>query len=109
PAPDLYQGQSLLPLVRGEAPQNWRTDFFAEHLMDRDNVPKWEGVRTERFVYARYFGQSPVYEFLHDLHVDPDQLENFADDPNYQDTLSRLRQRTDAFKAEYESAREAHR
>ena len=108
PQPDLYQGQSFMPLVYGKTPEEWRTDFFCEHLMDRDGLPKWEGVRTERFVYARYFGQSPVYEFLHDLQVDPDQLENFADDPSYQDTLIRLRQRTEAFKTQYEAARQAH-
>lgn len=98
-----------MPLVYGKTPEDWRTDFFCEHLMDRDNIPKWEGVRTERFVYARYFEQSPVYEFLHDLQIDPEQLENFADDPSYQDTLIRLRQRTEAFKTQYEDARQAHR
>src|SRR5688500_6989297 len=41
--PTSYQGRSLRPLVEGETPADWRTDFFAEHLMDHPQLPKWEG------------------------------------------------------------------
>ena len=34
----------------------------------------------------------PPYEFLHDLQRDPDQLKNFAEDPEYAEILLRLRQ-----------------
>ena len=106
PVPDLYQGESFMPLVYGEVPDNGRADFFCEHLFDHRLIPKWEGVRTKRYVYARYFEQEPVYEFLHDLKVDPDQLQNVVDDQDYKDVLVRLRSRTDALKEKYEGARE---
>lgn len=103
--PSHYQGRSLQPLVKGEKPSDWRTDFFAEHLMVNPDLPKWEGVRSERYTYARYFEQEPPYEFLHDRRVDPDQLKNFADDPKYADELSQLRERTvklrDSYGGEY--------
>ena len=75
--PKHYQGESLDELVAGAAPVRWRNDFFCEHLMERADIPMWEGVRGERYVYARYLNQD--YEFLHDLKSDPDQLKNLAE------------------------------
>ena len=89
--PDHYQGAALGGLVAGQQTDDWRNDFFCEHLMENRSIPKWEGVRGERFVYAHYLDQD--YEFLHDLKVDPDQLRNLADDPEYQETLEKMRAR----------------
>ena len=91
--PPSYQGRSLVPLVRGQDVDDWRTDFFCEHLFDHAEIPKWEGVRGSRWVYARYFQQSPPHEFLHDLRDDPGQLRNFAGDPAYAADLARMRRR----------------
>ncbi len=103
PVPDRYQGRSLVPLVESDAPapSDWRTDFFCEHLFDNPDIPKWEGVRGQRYKYARYFQQDPPYEFLHDLDTDPDELKNFTDNPNYADILERLRQRCDDLRDQY--------
>ena len=68
--------------------------------MDNPDIPKWEGVRGERYVYARYFEQETVYEFLHDLETDPDQLVNLAADPEYREILAAMSKRCDEFKAE---------
>jgi arylsulfatase A-like enzyme len=103
-APAHYQGSSLIPLLQGQGVPGWRSDFFCEHLMEHKNIPKWEGVRGERYVYARYFGQKPVFEFLHDLKADPDQLVNFASNPEYRQILERMRQRCDGLKDEYGKA-----
>ena len=66
--PDHYQGRSLGPLLPKRATVSpWREEFFCEHLMHHGRIPKWEGVRAQRYVYARYFEQQPVFEFLHDL------------------------------------------
>lgn len=100
--PDAYQGVSLMPFVRDETPSSWRTEFFVEHLMDYPGrIPKWEGVRGERYVYARYFEQSPPFEFFHDLQSDPMELENFAGDARYQAALETARRRTDALRDAY--------
>jgi len=91
--PKHYGGKSLVPLLKDKAPADWRTDFFCEHLMNHAAIPMWEGVRGPRYVYARYFGQKPAYEFLHDLKTDPDQLQNFAANPEYAATLKKMRAR----------------
>ena len=103
--PEHYQGRSLKPLVHGKSPDDWRTDFFIEHLMHHPDLPKWEGVRTKRYTYAKYFEQNPPYEFLHDRKLDPNQLKNYIDDPEHADVAERLRARTielrDAYGGEY--------
>ncbi len=100
--PEQYEGENLMPIVKAENIVNWRTDFFCEHLMDNASIPKWEGIRDERYVYARYFEQNPVYEFLHDLKTDPDQLKNLVDVPEYISVLEEMRTRCDELKNEYE-------
>jgi arylsulfatase A-like enzyme len=99
--PNLQQGRSLVPLVKGRMPVNWRTDFFCEHLMRHPDIPKWEGVRGRRWVYARYFEQRPVFEFLHDLETDPDELKNLAADPRYTRQLAAARKRCDDLRDNY--------
>ena len=70
--------------------------------MNHRMIPKWEGVRGERYVYARYFEQKPAYEFLHDLKEDPDQFVNLADDPNFASVIAEMRQRTDQYVQDYD-------
>jgi arylsulfatase A-like enzyme len=90
--PRQYQGRSLVPLLRGEKTA-WRTDFFCEHLFVHPDIPQWEGVRGERYVYAAYFTQRPVHEFLHDLKEDPRELKNLAKVEGHADLLARMRSR----------------
>jgi arylsulfatase A-like enzyme len=95
PRPAGYEGRSLVPLVQGRAPADWRRHFFCEHL-DLAPTLTWEGVRGERYVYARYFDQQPAFEFLHDLQRDPDQLVNLAVDPAQTGALRTMRALCDA-------------
>ena len=99
--PEHYQGRSLVPFLDGKRPRKWRNDFFCEHRMNHKSIPKWEGVRGKRYVYARYDSQEPAFEFLHDLKRDPDQLNNLAHDPAYSKRLARLRKRCDTLRDGY--------
>ena len=88
--PVSYEGRSLAALVEGKAAVGWRNHFFCEHL-DLAPTLTWEGIRGERYVYARYFDQSPAFEFLHDLKNDPDELQNVAGDPAHATALKEMR------------------
>jgi len=99
--PDGYQGRDLGPLVNAQEKGKGRTDFFCEHRMNHSTIPKWEGVRGERFKYARYYEQEPPFEFLHDLKADPMELKNLAKDSKFQDELNRLRKRCDELSGQY--------
>lgn len=91
--PESYQGRVLSGLVQGQKIDDWRNDFFCEHLMDRFDIPKYEGVRGSRYVYARYFENLPDGEFLHDLESDPLELKNLVSDPAYAEALQSMQAR----------------
>jgi len=101
PVPEAMQGRSVVPILQGKTPGDWRTDFFCEHLFEHHDIPKYEGVRTTRWKYARYFEQQPVHEELYDLEADPLEEHNLAADPNHRDVLERLRKRTDELRDAY--------
>lgn len=102
PVPAHYQGRSLRPMLTDSVPADWRTETFHEHFAVRNRIPAYEGLRTARFKYARYFDHS--HEFLHDLQNDPDELKNLATDPAHAATLTKLRARTDALVSQYGGA-----
>jgi len=92
--PDGTQGQSLVPLLTGQKTE-WRTSFLCEHLFNRSDIPKSEGVRTTRWKYIRYFEQSPAHEELYDLSTDPNESINLAGVTEYAEQLDQLRQQCD--------------
>ncbi len=103
PTPKAHTGRSLAPLVRGEDASNWREDFLCEFLAVPGSIPRWEGVRHEDWVYARYYvngPNEPPHEFLHDLVNDPDQLTNLALNMKESDELNEIRSRCDKLIAE---------
>jgi arylsulfatase A-like enzyme len=102
--PKQYQGRALQPLLKGEQPADWRTDFFYEHLFDRPNIPKSEGVRDPRWSYVRWFEANPLAEELYDRDTDPDQIKNLVKDEKFAAELNRLRKRTDELRDLYGGA-----
>ena len=97
--PAHYQGISLTGSFET------REGFFCEHRMEHHRIPKWEGYRGSRYVYAIYYEQALSNEFLHDLQTDPDQIRNVVHAPQYFDALERLRKRTRELSQQYSSER----
>jgi len=97
--PKHYQGRSLKGIVDGKAPAAWRTSFFCEHHMNNKQIPKWEGIRNERFTYAHYYERD--YEFFHDREKDPQQLRNLINDPEYKPIIEKMRAERKAKKKEF--------
>jgi arylsulfatase A-like enzyme len=100
--PAAMQGRNLRPLIRGERPADWRTEFFYEHHTQPKILPPSEGVRTERWKYLRWMAAEPAVEELYDLRADPEEEHNLAADPAHRDTLERLRRRWDELRKELE-------
>ena len=92
--PPGYEGESVMPLVTGREVE-WRSDFLYEHRFDNKDIPKSQGVRGERWVYARFDEQEPIYEQLFDLQTDPEELHNLAEDPKFLAILQQQRRRCD--------------
>lgn len=99
-----HQGRSLVPLLAGKAPLDWRTEFFYEHRFERPNIPQSEGLRTERFAYLRWLRSEPPREELYDHQTDFDEVVDLAGDPRCAELLRELRERTDAWRDRYAAA-----
>jgi arylsulfatase A-like enzyme len=122
--PDTMQGRSLTPLLRGDNPQ-WRDQFATEQLMDIQNYPRSESLRSREWVYIRYFkrtedpaqadlmfrgtlddyrtclrstltGEAPIYEELFDLTADPHETTNVATAPANAERLANMRAALDS-------------
>jgi arylsulfatase A-like enzyme len=93
---ETIQGESLLPLWRGEE-VDWREDFLYEHLWySRFPIHPTEGVVSKQFKYLRYPGNQPAFEELYDLSEDPLEKNNLAQDAAHYELLMRMRARCDA-------------
>lgn len=96
-APASMQGRSLVPLVRGQTPSDWRQVWFYEHHFDyKGRIPRSEGVGTDRWKYIRYIDAQPPYEELFDLHTDPYEQHNLAGDKDHVAKLDELRRQWEA-------------
>ncbi len=128
-APETMQGRSMAPLLGGRTVDDWRTELFTEQLMDIQNYPRSESIRTDEWKYIRYFrrtedpaqagrpfrgtlddyvecltsplrGEQPVYEELFRLADDPGETTNLADNTSVRSVLDRLRERLDVLARE---------
>jgi arylsulfatase A-like enzyme len=91
PVPETMQGSSLRPILSGLQPE-WRDQVFTEHLWDHPEIPRTEGLRTDRWKYIRYF-DFPEFEELYDLDTDPGEAENLAGNPAHKTILQEMRER----------------
>ena len=91
--PDDIQGISLMSLLRGEHPQDWRSSLYyhfyeypAEHMVKRHY-----GVRTERYKLIHFYDDIDQWE-LYDLQTDPTEMNNLFDKPGYESIIEKLKQ-----------------
>lgn len=96
-APSAMQGRSLVPLVRGDLPSDWRTEFFDEHHTFPKIIPPSEGVRTEQWSYFRWLSPNPELEELYDVQADPLETRNLVGETNCLSILQSLRARHDRY------------
>lgn len=80
--PSDMQGVSLVPLLRGEHPDNWRDALYyhfyeypAEHMVNRHY-----GVRDGRYKLIHFYNDVDQWE-LYDLQTDPAEMHNIYGQP----------------------------
>ena len=91
PIPADMQGRSLVPILKGEKPANWRTSLYyhyyeypAVHM-----VKKHEGIYDGRYKLIHYYDDIDEWE-LFDLQTDPNELRNVYSEEKYKAEINRL-------------------
>ncbi|NQT86197.1 sulfatase [bacterium] len=80
PIPDDMQGRSLVPLLKGQTPADWRKTLYYEYFgRGAHSVRAHEGVADKRYKLIRFIGKDipggEEWEF-YDLDTDPNELNN---------------------------------
>ena len=90
--PEDMQGRSLVPLLKGTTPKDWRKSIYYHYFEfpSVHMVAKQYGIRTERFKLIRFY-QFDEWEF-YDLEKDPSELKNEYANPIYQAEIAQLKQ-----------------
>ncbi|MDE6503313.1 MAG: DUF4976 domain-containing protein, partial [Muribaculaceae bacterium] len=100
--PDDMHGVSLVPLLRGEKPDEWRDavyyhyyEYPAEHAVKRHY-----GVRTDRYKLMHFYNDIDCWE-LYDLQEDPLEMKNIYGDPGTEEVTASLKRRLKELQQEY--------
>jgi arylsulfatase A-like enzyme len=98
--PSDMQGRSILPLLRGQPPKDWRTAMYYRyyHYPQDHRVQPHYGLRTTRYKLV-YFNKINQWE-LFDLQKDPCELKNLYADPAYTGIVETLKEQMYRLKKE---------
>jgi arylsulfatase A-like enzyme len=90
-APADMQGRSLVPLLKGQRPADWRTSWYYRYYHDPGdhNTRAHYGVRTDTHKLM-YFWKKDQWE-MYDLVKDPDELRNLYNDPAQKEQVAKLK------------------
>ena len=100
--PEDIQGLSLVPLLKGEKPADWRKALYyhfyeypAEH-----SVKRHYGVRTDRYKLIHFYNDIDVWE-LYDLQADPTEMRNIYGQAGTEEIVKGLKAQLAALQEEY--------
>ncbi len=103
PVPADIQGESLLPLLEGKYPENWRNSLYyhyyeypAEH-----SVKRHYGVRDDRYKLIHFYYDIDAWE-LYDLQEDPCEMNNLYGKPGYEEITRRMRSELHVLQKRYD-------
>lgn len=100
PIPADMQGRSLVPLMKGEKPADWRTAMYYRYYHDPGdhNTAAHYGVctATHKLIYFWKKDQWECYDLVHD----PYEMYNIYGEPSAQPVVEALRKQLYALKAE---------
>ncbi|HEV2296305.1 MAG TPA: sulfatase [Tepidisphaeraceae bacterium] len=84
------QGRSLVPLLKGESPSDWRNSMYYHYYEypTSHRVREHHGVRTDRYKLIHFYTLGEWELF--DLKTDPQEMKNVYGDPAYAETRREL-------------------
>ncbi len=102
PAPADMQGESLLPLLTGNA-ESWTRDAVYYHYYEYPAVhmvKRHYAIVTEQYKLVHYYYDVDEWELI-DRIKDPQELRNVYDDPAYAPVVTELHRKLEALRKQY--------
>ena len=100
--PDDMQGASLVPLMAGKTPDDWRKSIYY-HYYEYPSVhmvPRHNGIRTNRYKLMHFY-EFDEWEF-YDLKSDPDESHNLYNNSGYKSLIKRMKNQLKGLEKHYE-------
>ena len=105
PIPADIQGVSLVPLLQGKHPKNWRKSIYyhyyeypAEH-----SVRRHYGVRNERYKLIHFYNDIDAWE-LYDLKTDPTEMHNLYGKPGMEKITREMKKELLRLQVQYDDS-----
>jgi arylsulfatase A-like enzyme len=99
--PDM-QGASLVPLLQGESPADWRSHLYYHYY----EFPGWHSVRKHEGVFDGRFKLIHFYNLdeweLFDLESDPDEMRSVYSDAAYAEVVDEMKRQLQRLREELE-------
>jgi len=93
PLPPEMQGRSLVPILKGQKPADWRTSFYYHYYEypTPHHVRPHYAVITDRYKLVRFYGgDAEEYTELYDREKDPLEMRSFFAEASYATTVKEL-------------------
>jgi len=101
PQPEDMQGLSLVPVLQGKTPADWRKSLYYHYyeFPAVHSVRRHEGVATKRYKLINFYdlGEWELY----DLEKDPHEMHSEYDNPAYKDVVEQLKKELKQLRAFY--------
>ena len=106
PIPANMQGKSLVPLLEGRTPKDWRKSLYYHYYEYPavHSVRRHEGVFDSRYKLIRFYGldvpEGEEWE-LYDLEKDPSEMNNLYNNPEHAEKTNDLKKELERLKEQY--------
>ncbi len=101
--PEDIQGESLIPVLKGQTPANWRkSHYYHYYEAGGHGVPVHYGVTDGRYKLIRFPDPKlDTWEF-YDLETDPNEMESRFDDSSLKEQQAKMMQELKTLRDEYD-------
>ena len=106
PVPEDMQGKSIVPLLKGETPDDWRETLYYHYYEypGAHSVRRHEGIAGDRYKLIRFYGldvpNGEEWEFF-DLKNDPAEMNNIYNDSKNEELIQKMKTELEALKIHY--------
>lgn len=92
PEDHIVDGQSFLPILAGNTPDDWRSTFVYQYFWEDafPQTPTVYAIRGDRYKYIYYHGLWDKNEF-YDLKTDPQEMHNLINVPEHQQRIQEMK------------------